>query len=416
MLKAPKGTKDVLPADASAWQYIEGEAKDVAHISGYSEIRTPVLEYTELFARGVGEETDIVEKEMYTFDDRAGRSLTLKPEGTAGVVRAFIEKGLASGPQPVKLYYFSPVFRYERPQAGRLREHHQFGVEVFGAADPAADAEVMWIAGEILLRIGLSGARLLVNSLGCEKCRPAYREALEEYLLSHSSELCETCRERIGRNTLRVLDCKSPSCRQVISGAPDISGFLCDDCKNHMRELEEYLQALNVPYSLDPHLVRGLDYYTRTVFEFVSDEGGTQGTICGGGRYDHLVESLGGPATPAVGFGMGIERLLLTLEKHGIKTPPEAPPDVFIAVHGSSKERASALSLVREIRSEGLTADVDLTNRSMKAQMRHAGKIGTKWVLVIGEKEREKNTVTIKNMETGEEVVARRERALDLLR
>lgn len=417
MIKAAKGTKDILPADVGVWQYIEREARDVARVCGYSEIRTPVLEYTELFARGVGEGTDIVEKEMYTFEDRGGRSITLKPEGTAGVVRAFIESTLSGGPMPVKLYYFSPVFRYERPQAGRLREHHQFGLELFGTADASADAEIIWAANEVLLRIGLTQARLLVNSLGCEKCRPRYTEALRAYLKEKSGDLCGTCNDRVERNALRVLDCKVPSCQAVIREAPTITEYLCDDCKAHMRDLEQYLTALGLEYTLTPRLVRGLDYYTRTVFEFVVDQGGAQGgTICGGGRYDHLVGSIGGPEIPAVGMGMGIERLILTLQNAGICAPHNAVPDVFIAVHGGPAERADALSLASILRADGLVTDVDLMDRSLKAQFKYAGKLGVRHVLVIGEKEYSNGTVTMKNMETGEEVVARRERVLSLLR
>lgn len=416
MIRAAKGTKDILPADVVAWQYVEREARDVARVSGYSEIRTPVLEYTELFARGVGEGTDIVEKEMYTFDDRAGRSITLKPEGTAGVVRAYVESGLANGPQPVKLYYFTPVFRYERPQAGRLREHHQFGVEVFGSTDAAADAEVIWIAQEILLRLGLTDTALLINSLGCEDCRPAYVKALKQYLAGRESELCSACRTRIDRSPLRVLDCKEDSCQSVIEEAPVITTYLCENCRRHMQNLEAYLQTLGLEYSVAPRLVRGLDYYTRTVFEFVTKESGTQSTICGGGRYDHLVQSLGGPNQPAVGLGMGVERLLLAMSSAGVRAPAPMPLDVYVAVHGGVKERACALRLVRELRASGLVSDADLTDRSVKAQFKYANKLHARFVLVIGERELEAGTVVIKNMESGEEVLARRERVLDVVR
>lgn len=416
MLKAPKGTKDVLPADAASWHFIESEARDVARICGCHEIRTPVLEYTELFSRGVGDTTDIVEKEMYTFEDRGGRSLTLKPEGTAGVVRAFIEDGLANAPLPVRLYYFSPVFRYERPQSGRLREHHQFGIEVFGATDAAADAEVMWMAMEILLRVGLPGPRLLVNSIGCENCRPRYTDALASYLKAHESELCGSCRSRIERNALRVLDCKEEACQPVIAGAPKIADYLCDDCIGHMRRLKEYLAALDLSYTVEEKLVRGLDYYTRTVFEIVIDDGGTQGTVCGGGRYNHLVKQLGGPDIPAIGFGMGIERLLIALGNAGIRAARSAPPDVYIAVHGGEKERACALELATKARGLGLVTEVNVTNRSIKAQFKYAGKQNVRFVLVLGERELESGTVIVKNMETGEEVLARRDRAFELVR
>lgn len=416
MIRAAKGTKDILPAEVVAWQYVEREARDVARISGYSEIRTPVLEYTELFARGVGEGTDIVEKEMYTFEDRAGRSITLKPEGTAGVVRAYIESGLANGPQPVKLYYITPFFRYERPQAGRLREPHQFGVEVFGSKDAAADAEVMWIAQEILLRLGLTDTSLLINSLGCERCRPAYTKDLKAYLEKHAEELCGACRQRIDRNPLRVLDCKEEKCRSIIEHAPVITAYLCEDCREHMQNLEAYLSALGLSYTVSPQLVRGLDYYTRTVFEFVTSESGAQSTVCGGGRYDHLVKSLGGPDQPAVGLGMGLERLLLAMSAAGVRAPAPMPLDVYVAVHGSTRERISAVALVRELRIAGLASDVDLTDRSVKAQFKYANKLHARFVLVIGERELESGTVVVKNMESGEEIVGRRERILDLVR
>ena len=414
LIKAPKGMKDILPAHEAAWRFVESEARDVAQLCGCHEIRTPVLEYTELFDRGVGSGTDIVDKEMYTFEDRAGRSLTLRPEGTAGVARAFIESGLAAGPQPVKLYYFAPLFRYERPQSGRLREHHQFGVEVFGAVDAVADAEVIWMAHEVLLRVGLTKTRLMVNSIGCERCRPAYVDALRAYLRKHKSELCSTCGERIENNVLRVLDCKCAQCQDVIENAPGISDYLCDDCQLHIAALKRYLEALDMAYTVEPRLVRGLDYYTRTVFEFTAGDG--LGTVCGGGRYNHLVQQLGGPDLPAVGFGMGVERVLLAMSLAGVHAPPPERLDLFVAVHGGMEERVAALKLARRARGLGMTVDVNVVERSLKAQFKYAGKVHARYVAVIGEREVGNGTVVLKNMETGEEVVARRDGALDLVR
>lgn len=412
-ITAAKGTKDTLPSEIHKWHYVEGLARELTAGAGFLEVRTPVFEHTELFLRGVGGGTDVVQKEMYTFDDRAGRSLTLRPEGTAGVVRALVENGLAAGPQPVKLFYFSPVFRYERPQSGRLREHHQFGVELFGAADPTADAEVIALAAQLLARVGLKDLELRINSIGCEHCRPRYIQALRAYLHAHGPDLCETCRERTERNTLRVLDCKVPSCRPVIDGAPVITDYLDDECREHMHALEVYLDALCIPYAVDPRIVRGLDYYTRTVFEFVSNSIGAQGTVCGGGRYDHLVSELGGPDLPAVGFGMGLERLLLTAESEGIRFPEPRRPDAFVAVHGGIRERVRAVQLVQTLRGAGLTADIDLTGRSLKAQFKYAGKLRVRYVIVIGEREAENGTVVVKNMETGEEAVTDAHRLLE---
>ncbi|MGI6153928.1 MAG: histidine--tRNA ligase, partial [Christensenellaceae bacterium] len=319
-INAPKGTKDVLPGESYKWQYIEKTVREICSVFGYREIRTPVFEHTELFLRGVGDTTDIVQKEMYTFTDKGDRSVTLKPEGTAGVVRAFIESGLANGPQPTKMYYLNcPVFRYERPQSGRLREHHQFGIEAFGAGDASVDAEVISVALTLFDKVGMKNLRLNINSIGCEKCRPGYHEALKDYLRENYDSLCETCKERFEKNPLRILDCKVESCQSLIKEAPVMIDHLCEECDSHFDALKGYLGALDIEYSVNPFIVRGLDYYTKTVFEIISDSIGAQGTVCGGGRYDKLVKEIGGPDMPGIGFGLGIERLLLVMENEGIE-------------------------------------------------------------------------------------------------
>lgn len=415
-VQIPKGTKDVLPDKAYQWHYIEDLARRLTALAGYREIRTPVFEHTELFARGVGGSTDVVQKEMYTFEDRGHRSLTLKPEGTAGVVRAVISSGMAGGPQPIKTYYFTPVFRYERPQSGRLREHHQFGVEVFGASDATMDAEVIDLGARLLEQAGLRRIRLRLNSIGCQTCRPRYREVLTDYLRERSGELCETCRERTETNPLRVLDCKVESCRPVIGAAPVMLDYLCEECAEHFAQVQRCLDALGIPYEIDPRIVRGLDYYTRTVFEFVSDCLGAQSTVLGGGRYNGLVEQLGGPALPGIGFGMGIERLLLTLEAEGVEIPEPPYLRAFVAVHGGMEQRLSALTLVEDLRSAGIAADMDHTGRSLKAQFKYAGRLGVPYVLVIGEAETAAGTVIIRNMDNGQEIAARRDRVASVIR
>lgn len=403
-IRIPKGTRDMLPDEAAKWHYIEDLARRLTHLAGYREVRTPVFEHTELFLRGVGDTTDVVQKEMYTFEDRGGRSLTLKPEGTAGVVRAFVGSGLGSGPQPVKMYYFTPVFRYERPQSGRLREHHQFGVEVFGAGEASMDAEVIMLGHQLLSEAGLRAVVLKINSIGCPDCRPVYQKALQAYFAASEEMLCETCQERLKTNPMRILDCKVPSCRPVTEKAPVMLDYLCSECSAHFEAVKGCLDTLGISYSVDPYIVRGLDYYTRTVFEFVCGSIGAQGTVLGGGRYNGLVAELGGPDLPGIGFGMGIERLLLTLAAEGIELP--APPylKAYIAVRGRLPEREAALRLVEELRRAGIACDMDHTGRSLKAQFRYAGRLHVPYVLVIGEEERQKDTVLIKNMADGEEV------------
>lgn len=318
MINIPKGTKDVLPSQSYKWQYIEDAARDVARVFNFKEVRTPVFEHTELFLRGVGETTDVVNKEMYTFEDKGGRSMTLKPEGTAGVARMFIENGLANSPLPVKTYYITPAFRYERPQAGRLREFHQFGFEAFGSASPETDAEVIFAASSFLDRLGLKGVKLELNSIGCPICRNEYNTALKKYFEPHLKDMCETCRVRFEKNPLRMLDCKEEGCKQITSGAPEILDYLCEDCNNHFESVKSLLSAQGLEFTVNPRIVRGLDYYTRTVFEFISGDIGSQSAVCAGGRYDNLLKELGGADLPAIGFAAGIERLLLLMENTSV--------------------------------------------------------------------------------------------------
>lgn len=406
-VKAPKGTKDVLPQESYKWQYVENLVRKITALAGYREVRTPIFEHTELFLRGVGDTTDIVQKEMYTFNDKGNRSVTLRPEGTAGVVRAFLEGGLPSNAQPTKMYYLSaPVFRYEKPQSGRLREHHQFGVEVFGALDASIDAEVINIALTLLGELGLKQLRLNINSIGCEKCRPQYNELLKGYLHEHASELCGSCNERMDRNPLRALDCKEEGCRAVVKDAPLMIDHLCEECSAHFEALKQYLNALDIEYAVNPFIVRGLDYYTKTVFEIISDSIGAQGTVCGGGRYDKLMKQVGGPDLPGIGFGMGIERLLLVMENEGIEISRPALTDVFLCTHGQ-QARLRAAQLVRDLRCEDVKADMDHCARSIKAQFKYADKIGAKFVGVIGENELADGTIVLKTMKTGEERVVR---------
>ena len=397
MINIPKGTKDVLPSEAYKWHFVENNARRIAALYGLREIRTPAFEHTELFLRGVGDTTDIVNKEMYTFLDKGDRSITLKPEGTAGVVRSFIENGLASGVLPLKMYYITPVFRYERPQAGRLREHHQFGVEIFGGKGAETDAEVILLARDYIAALGAEGVELNLNSIGCKHCRPKFNEALKEYLRPHLSEMCDTCRARFDKNPLRILDCKEEVCSAINEGAPKTVDFLCDECRDHFEKLKSILDACGVKYRLNPKLVRGLDYYSKTVFEFVSTNIGSQGTVLGGGRYDTLIENLGGPSVPAVGFGSGIERMLLLLENTGKTVPAEDPVGVYVA--GLDEEgRKAAFALADALRRAGVSAEIDHAARSVKAQFKYAGKIGARFVVVIGSNELESGEYTVKDM------------------
>ena len=407
MINIPKGTKDVLPTEAYKWHFVENTARRIAALYGLKEIRTPVFEHTELFLRGVGDTTDIVNKEMYTFLDKGERSITLKPEGTAGVVRSFIENGGGGGVLPQKMYYITPVFRYERPQAGRLREHHQFGVEIFGGKGAETDAEVILLARDYIAALGVEGVELNLNSIGCKHCRPKFNEALREYLRPHLSEMCPTCNARFEKNPLRILDCKEEKCAAINAGAPRSVDFLCDECREHFEKLKAILDDCGVAYTLNPKLVRGLDYYSKTVFEFVSTSIGAQGTVLGGGRYDTLIENLGGPSVPAVGFGSGIERMLLVLENTGKTIPQEPPLGVYAAGLDEAGRRAAFL-LVQQLRKAGVSADFDHAARSVKAQFKYAGKVGARFVVAIGSNELESGMYTIKDMaaSTSESVAA----------
>ena len=400
MINIPKGTKDVLPKDAYKWHFIEDAARSTAELFNMKEIRTPVFEHTELFLRGVGDTTDIVNKEMYTFKDKGDRSITLKPEGTAGAARSFIENGMGAGLLPVKMYYIIPAFRYERPQAGRLREFHQFGVEVYGAAGPDADAEVIFAAAHFLNKLGIKNVKLNINSIVCKECRARYNAALKDYLRPHLAEMCSTCRERFEKNPLRILDCKEEKCKLVTAGAPKMIDYLCGECKEHFEKVQQLLAAGGLEYTIDPNIVRGLDYYTKTVFEFVSENIGAQGTVCGGGRYDGLIEELGGSHVPAVGFAAGMERLILLMENTGVQFPEECGPDVFLA--GMDEEsRTAAFGIACKLRSQGISAECDHMGRSLKAQFKYADKIGARHVVALGGNELESGECNVKRMSDG---------------
>lgn len=403
LTSAIKGTQDTLPKDSYKLRFVEQMIADIAGNYGFKEIRTPVFEHTELFNRSVGDTTDVVQKEMYTFDDKGGRSITLRPEGTAGAVRAFLEHGLFNDPLPVKVFYQTSCYRYEKPQAGRLREFHQFGVECFGPASPAADAEVISLANEIFGFLGVEDLELQINSIGCPTCRAKFQDALREYFSARKDELCETCISRLERNPMRILDCKSPVCSEIAKGAPTVLDFLCDECKEHFDMLQKYLDAMNISYTVNPNIVRGLDYYTKTVFEFVAKGIGSQGTVCGGGRYDGLCEELGGNHIPALGFGMGMERLMLVLESQGIELPDETKCNLYIAPAGEAASLKAA-EIATHLREEGIFTLFDISNRGIKAQMKYANKIGAEFVVVIGDDELGSGTVKLKNMKTGDTV------------
>ncbi|ABO49294.1 histidyl-tRNA synthetase [Desulforamulus reducens MI-1] len=398
----PRGTNDILPGEVEKWQFLEQLTRQVCREYGYGEIRTPIFEHTELFARGVGETTDIVEKEMYTFTDRGDRSITLRPEGTASTVRAYVENKLHALPQPVKLYYTGPMFRYDRPQAGRYRQFHQFGVEVFGSNDPAIDAEVIAMAMDIYHRIGLQNLKLHINSVGCPECRPVLRQRLQEYFKPHLSNLCSNCQGRYERNPLRILDCKSEKCQEIGQSAPTTLDVLCPECNSHFESVKTYLDAVGVSYIIDNRLVRGLDYYTRTAFEIMTQDIGAQSSIGGGGRYNGLIEECGGPATPGIGFALGLERILLTAERQGITFPITRGPQVYIATVGSGIER-QAFALLQDLRRQGIAAEKDYLGRSLKAQMKFAGKLDTRFVVILGEEEFDRGVAVVRDMQAGEQ-------------
>ena len=397
-VQAPKGTKDMLPQDAYKWHFVENKCREIAKFYGMREIRTPMFEHTDLFLRGVGDTTDIVQKEMYTFNDKGNRSITLKPEGTAPVVRAFIENRLFNEAQPTKLYYAIPCFRYENVQKGRLRQFHQFGTEVFGSKEPSMDAEVIAFAMEFLKSLGLKSLSLNINNLGCPNCRPKYNEALKKFLEENYDDLCGLCQSRFEKNPMRILDCKNKNCGEITKNAPIILDYMCEECDTHFTEVKKYLDALNIPYTVDPGIVRGLDYYTKTIFEILNDDF----TVCGGGRYDRLIEQLGGPEMPAVGFGLGIERLLLTLQNEGIEIPNEGLYDLYIGARGEDGKLAS-FKLANALRTRGIKTEINHMGRSLKAEMKYANKIGAKFTVVLGDDELQTGNAKLKRMSDGEQ-------------
>lgn len=400
--KLPRGTKDILPGESEKWQYLEQKISEVCKKFGYREIRVPTFEHTELFERGVGDTSDVVQKEMYTFNDKGGRSITLRPEGTASVTRAVLENGLYGGALPIKMSYFVNCFRYEKPQAGRLREFHQFGIELFGASDPSADVEIILLAAAVFEALGIKHLALKLNSIGCPTCRKAYTDALRAYFGANTDKLCETCNGRLEKNPMRILDCKSPVCKELAADAPKIIDYLCDDCHAHFERVKSQLTAAGLSYEIDPFIVRGLDYYSRTVFEFVSENIGAQGTVCGGGRYDGLAEELGGSPLPGLGFAMGMERLMLTLAAEGVELPEVEGPDLYIAPMGE-KAAEAAVPLAATLRRLGVSVETDLMARGLKAQMKYADKRGAKFTLVLGDNEIEASSARVKCMESGEQ-------------
>lgn len=414
LTNAPKGTKDILPDQIHKWHYVEGQWKDICRRYGFKEVRTPVFEHTELFTRGIGDTTDVVQKEMYTFNDHGNRSITLKPEGTSPAVRAFIEHKQYAEVQPTKYHYITPCYRYEKPQSGRLREFHQFGIEVFGTPNMMADAEVISLAYDFLTSLGITEIELRINSVGCPECRKKHRAALREFLTPKYDQLCDTCKTRFDKNPMRILDCKSPVCQELVQGAPMMLDYLCDDCKDSFQQLQDNLTAMEIPFTVDPGIVRGLDYYTKTAFEFVTTKIGAQGTVCGGGRYDHLIEEVGGPPIPGVGFGLGIERLLLLMEANDAKFPEEDKLDVFIAVMGDAA-KAYGLKLCHQLRAKGLSAEMDTLARNIKNQFKYANRLNAKYTVVIGENELAEGVAAVKDMAKQEQHNVKFEELFDVL-
>ena len=401
-IQKPRGTMDIFPEDVALWHKIEEKARDVSARFGFGEIRLPTFEELALFKRGVGEITDVVQKEMYTFTDKEERAFALRPEGTASTVRAIIENGKTSDAMPLKYYYLINCFRYEKPQAGRSREFFQFGTEMFGAASPAADATVISLAYTLLNELGIKGVKLHINSIGCPNCRPNYRQALVDYFSKNEEQLCDTCKERLKTNPLRVLDCKSPICSAIAKDAPNTVDYLCPECNEHFESLKAYLDAMGIEYTVDTRIVRGLDYYTKTVFEFICEGIGAQSTVCGGGRYDGLMQQLGGPALPGIGFGMGLTRVILAMKESGCADTEANTPALYIAPLGA-KAVGKALSIVSNLRDKGIYAECDICARSLKAQMKYADKIGAKYTLIIGDSELECGRAQLKNMKKSEQ-------------
>ena len=403
LTNAAKGTKDMIPKKTYKWHYLEKKFAEICRRYGFSEIRTPTFEHTELFQRGVGDTTDIVKKEMYSFKDLGNRNITLRPEGTSPVVRAYCEHKVFAEPQPTKVYYNIPCFRYEKPQSGRLREFHQFGVETFGSNDMMADAEIIAIGYDFINEMGITDVELQINSVGCPECRGKHREALKKFLEPKYDELCPTCQERFHTNPMRILDCKSPIDQELVKDAPMMLDYLCDDCREAFEQLKANLDAFGIKYVVNPKIVRGLDYYTKTAFEFITNKIGAQGTVCGGGRYDGLVEEIGGPATPGVGWGMGKERILMTAEACGFEMPKPEGIDVFIAFLGEEAKKFT-LSLMHELRLKGLSVQMDVMGRNFKNQFKLANRVDSKKTVIVGENELETGLLQIKDMTSGEQV------------
>ena len=412
LTQAPKGTKDVTPYESYKWHYVENIMRKTADAYGYREIRTPGFEHTELFLRGVGDTTDVVQKEMYTFLDKGDRSITLKPEGTAGAARAFIEHGMFNDALPLKMYYFIPVYRYEKPQSGRLREHHQFGVEAFGGSEPTLDAEIILLALSVLSSCGLKGLKLNINSIGCPECRAKYNAALKEYF--KGKKLCETCQSRLDRNPMRILDCKDPDCGRDAENAPVILDYICDSCRAHFEKLKQLLDAMNVDYTVNPRIVRGLDYYTKTVFEIIAKTDDGEITVCGGGRYDGLVRQLGDKDVCGIGFGMGIERLLMLMENQNLIPCAPAPFKAYVV--SGENERPLAFKFVQSLRENGISAEGDHNNKSFKAQFKYAGKLNVPYVVIIGETEAQSGKYTLKDMANGTQNEYSGEEIINILR
>lgn len=398
----PKGTKDMMMSEAYKWHYIEKKWKEICDRYGFKEIRTPIFEHTELFLRGIGDTTDVVQKEMYTFEDHGGRSITLKPEGTSPAVRAFIEHKQYAETQPIKLYYDIPCFRYEKPQSGRLRQFHQFGIETFGTPNMVADAEIIALGYDFLKSMGVTDLTLEINSVGCPNCRAKHRTSLKDFLKPKYDQLCDTCKSRYEKNPMRILDCKSPIDQELVKGAPMMLDYLCDDCKKDFEELKQNLEAIGIPYVVNPGIVRGLDYYTKTAFEFVTNSLGAQGTVCGGGRYDNLVSEVGGPPIPGVGFGLGKERLLMLMEANGVVIPEPNDTDVFVATMGDAA-KLFGQKLLFDMRKEGIRCQMDDLQRNFKGQFKFADRLGAKKAVVIGDNELEKKVATVKDMVSGEQ-------------
>lgn len=405
--KAPRGTRDILPKEVYKWHYVEKKFREICALYGYEEMRTPIFEHTEVFTRSVGDTTDIVQKEMYTFTDKGDRQISLKPEGTAGTIRSFIENKLYADTQPTKLFYITPCFRYERPQAGRQRQFHQFGIEALGSDEPSIDAEVISLAVQFFNELGLKDLSVNINSVGCPHCREEYNKTLKSYLDAKSDVLCETCLERKDKNPMRVIDCKNPTCKENIKDIPFMIDHLCDDCKNHFGKLQEYLREMDIKFVVDKTIVRGLDYYKKTAFEIISNDIGSQSTVCGGGRYDGLVEQLGGPkGISGIGFGLGAERLLLTLENNNIEIKNPKATDIYIATIGDVAKTKS-FSLIKSLRDNHISADIDHLGKSLKAQFKYSDKINAKYTIVIGDDELANDAATLKNMQTSEQTTVK---------